>query len=140
MAKNETAVTLLDEDLRKQLPLIMFYDHGDDAHRNELVDGIRQFYFGKVKPAGFKTIDIYSKVFTDGIFAIGISESLKLHSEFQPVYPYYYNYEGQFSIGHIMLSMTGKYPVVVEALLYFAEQWINANIPGREPVKKGEFI
>jgi len=137
LGKNESELINMGENLNERLPLIMYYDYGDKTHRDELVEKIRKFYFGNVKPDGRNAIDFYNKIFTDGIFAHGISEALKLHSEFQPVFPYYYNYDASMSVADLMLAMRGKYPVIVEALMFFAERWINQNILGQEPPKKG---
>jgi len=127
----------MEQNFATELPKLMLYDNGDKAHRTELFGKMVEFYFGNVKPAGVKTAEIYSRMFTDGMFAYGITESIKLHSEFQPVFPYYYTYHGKVQLVSLLMSLKGKYPLILEALYYFAEAWVNENILGRQPLLKG---
>jgi hypothetical protein len=110
---------------------------GDAGHKTQLLQKISDFYFGTTTPNGQEVADIYTKIFTDGLFSYGVSETLKMHSPFHPVYPYYYNYSGKFQIANLMLAFKGEYPLAVELLMYIAKSWIN-DILGRKPLLTGK--
>lgn len=91
---SETLITELDTNYRKYFPLIFRYGHHVPADQLDLVtEQYKEYYFGDKKPS--ENLHGFSKMFTNLIYATGISESVKLYKG--PKYVYYYDYKNKES-------------------------------------------
>jgi hypothetical protein len=81
-------------------PNIFYYEDNitPEGNLDEVSKSIKKFYFGEDMQISMENKDAISDIYSDRFFNNGIIESISLLSQFLPaVYPYYMNYQGNYS-------------------------------------------
>ncbi|KAG4074888.1 hypothetical protein HA402_009313 [Bradysia odoriphaga] len=96
---------------------------------------IRKFYFGNNKNIASKAfLSNYTNLFSDRFFMVANHQHAKLYSSHAPIRLYYYTHQGDFSLGRIMASSQGRFPLIVNVVIDMFSRWfqrtvMNENVP-----------
>jgi len=132
--RNESLLHFGEIHWNEVAPKFLYYDESDVTTSRK----IRDFYFGKdTKIDTLDKLDNYTALLGDRHFFVGVAKAIELHAKEAPTYIYYYTYPGEFTLANILLSIKGKYPVMVEVLSHVVSSWVRKTIFGINPPRYG---
>jgi hypothetical protein len=103
-------------------PRLLGFDELADAHKQRIAQKVRTLYLND-KEFSEEDFQNVLQLFTDAGFNYGFRTAVISHSKQQPVYPYYYNYNGTFGFFQSFLSMSRSGPKVLDWALSLAYNW-----------------
>ncbi|CAG7829147.1 unnamed protein product [Allacma fusca] len=94
MSKNDI-LARMNQHWNAVAPTLFYYDTWNitSAEKDTISNKIRKFYFGD-KPIGGTTRQNLTNLYSDRLFVQGIFDTVELHSNFAPVYPYVMSFKG----------------------------------------------
>jgi len=126
LLRNETLKNKVNENWKEHFPYMLGYS--DRPDKDEISYALRKYYLDG-KDISMEYLSGASNLFSDISFFLPDQAATILHSKVAPAYPYYYSYEGSFSLGGILLSKTVlPLPTNINYALGSSLSWIFTNV------------
>ena len=107
----------------------------------EQSEAIKQHYFGNATCVADIGPDMFfqniTSLFSDRHFFSGFEKAVASHASHSPVYVYYFNYIGEFSLADLLISLKGEAHVIYEMLSYTITTWFRKIVWGVIPESPG---
>jgi hypothetical protein len=132
----------LHQEWAKTLPLLMLTPNKVEP---EITEKIKSYYFNEKfnHENPMSQMLNFTNLFSDWIFYLGfqngITSHLKQASPSAPIYLYYYNYNGDFNLSDVLLSLKGDYHQIIELVWMKFSKWFKTTILGQTRQDLGKF-
>lgn len=114
IARNESLIQYLREDMAKFLPRLLYFE--DDTNRTVL-NQLREYYdLPDPKIESLDDFKNWTSLFTDRFWLTDIHRTLTLQAKLSPIFVYYFTYPTQFTFTEIVMALKGEYHPLVEIM------------------------
>jgi carboxylesterase type B len=133
---NPFATIRLNSEWNVLAPRLLGFDELDDPHKRRIAQKARSYY---LQNRDFSEEDFQDilQLFSDSNFNYGFRTSAIAHSKQQPVYAYYYNYNGTFGFFQSFQGMSRAVPKVLDWFWSMAYTWLHSEVSGKDFVHRG---
>jgi hypothetical protein len=137
MVRNDTAREELTRNWTYWAPIVFKFD--EEPNKVEIATKIWEFYFGNNASTeiNMETYPNLALFLTDRTFFEGMHNALSLHRGQHPIYPYVYSYQGMFSFGKFILSMSFNLPIMADLLISSGMRWITKTVLKSKDINYG---
>lgn len=114
IARNETLIESLRQDMDKFLPRLLYLEDNTNA---TVLNRLRDYYhLSESKGETLEDFKNYTSMFTDRFWLVDLHKAVTYHTNLAPVYLYFYTYQTEFSLTDFVLAMKGKHHPLLEIL------------------------
>lgn len=114
IARNETLIESLRQDMNKFLPRLLYLEDNTNV---SVISRLRDYYFlSTSKAESLSDFKNYTSMFTDRFWLMDLHKAVTYQTKLAPVYLYYYTYQTEFTLTDIVLAMKGELHPLLELI------------------------